>query len=91
MLLSCIKSGSRCCLFGPARELVVGQGGHLECIAFRSYGNCDNNSANGCEVNLYTDLNNCGSCGKTAALPNAASVFCSVDAGGPTINSCVSG
>ena len=29
------------------------------------FGDCDNNSANGCEVNLSTDPNNCGGCGNT--------------------------
>jgi len=27
------------------------------------YGNCDNNWVNGCEINLNTNQNNCGSCG----------------------------
>ena len=27
------------------------------------FGNCDSNPANGCEVNLQTDTNNCGACG----------------------------
>ncbi|MEO7483061.1 MAG: hypothetical protein ABIT81_04830 [Ferruginibacter sp.] len=33
----------------------------LTCNA--GFGNCDNNSANGCEVNLNTNSNNCGACG----------------------------
>jgi hypothetical protein len=27
------------------------------------FANCDGNQANGCEVNLQTDINNCGTCG----------------------------
>jgi hypothetical protein len=33
------------------------------------YGNCDANNANGCEVDLSGDVNNCGSCGN-ACGPN---------------------
>jgi hypothetical protein len=36
------------------------------------FADCDGNAANGCEVNLMTDPNNCSMCGmKCAALPNA--------------------
>jgi hypothetical protein len=35
------------------------------------YGDCDHNPANGCEVNVTSDVNNCGACGHVCALPNA--------------------
>jgi hypothetical protein len=35
------------------------------------FGNCDGNAANGCETNLNTTANNCGSCGRVCNLPNA--------------------
>ena len=31
------------------------------------YANCDNNSANGCEINLLTSVSNCGACGNVCA------------------------
>ncbi len=37
-----------------------------------SYGNCDNNVKNGCESNLDTDLNHCGSCNKVCGKGNDA-------------------
>jgi hypothetical protein len=35
------------------------------------FADCDGNPANGCEVNIQTDPNNCGGCGKACGLPNA--------------------
>lgn len=35
------------------------------------FANCDGNSANGCEVNVQTDVNNCGGCGFRCNLANA--------------------
>jgi hypothetical protein len=35
------------------------------------YANCDGLAVNGCEVNLLTSANNCGSCGTVCNLPNA--------------------
>jgi hypothetical protein len=33
----------------------------IACTA--GYANCDNQASTGCEININTDLNNCGSCG----------------------------
>ena len=33
--------------------------------------NCDGNNTNGCEINLNTNLANCGTCGNACALANA--------------------
>ena len=38
------------------------------------FANCDNNPANGCEVFIFTNVNNCGGCGNVCSLPNATSV-----------------
>lgn len=34
------------------------------------FANCDGNPANGCEINLQTDFNNCGACGTRCNLAN---------------------
>ena len=40
-------------------------------ICAASFGDCDNNSNNGCEKALSADINNCGACGKVCgAVPN---------------------
>lgn len=36
-----------------------------------NFGNCDGNSANGCEVDLRNSVLNCGGCGQTGTFPNA--------------------
>ena len=38
------------------------------------WGDCDTNSANGCETNLSNNQNNCGSCGTTCSGGNACSI-----------------
>ncbi len=54
------------------------------------FANCDGIASNGCEVNLQTNINNCGACGISGAnLNNAASTACV--AGVIVINSCTSG
>jgi len=35
------------------------------------YADCDNVNANGCETNVYSDVDNCGACGNICSLPNA--------------------
>src|SRR5262249_17078220 len=35
------------------------------------FADCDNNPADGCEVNIDVDVRNCGACGNTCALANA--------------------
>jgi len=37
-----------------------------------NYANCDNAAANGCEVNLRTNLNNCGACGTACTNAHGA-------------------
>jgi hypothetical protein len=34
------------------------------------FGNCDGDPTNGCEVNMNTDVNNCGACGHVCNVPN---------------------
>lgn len=44
-------------------------GGQCTCASGQS--NCNGFPGDGCEINLLTDVNNCGSCGSQCALPNA--------------------
>jgi hypothetical protein len=41
-------------------------------LAHCSFGNCDSDSANGCESDLTSDVNNCGGCGAAVTFANAA-------------------
>ncbi len=41
----------------------------INCVG--SFRNCDGNNANGCEINITTDSQNCGACGNVCSLPNA--------------------
>jgi hypothetical protein len=36
---------------------------------FAGYGNCNNNPADGCEINLTNDVNNCSTCGSVCGYP----------------------
>lgn len=49
---------------------------------------CDGNPANGCETNINTNVNNCGSCGHVCNLANATAAC---TAGVCTISSCNAG
>lgn len=54
------------------------------------YANCNQNSADGCEVNLNTNNNNCGSCGHACAVGQTCSAGSCISA--PACNSdCTSG
>jgi len=52
------------------------------------FGNCDNNAANGCEINLNTSVNNCGACGTVCSAANGTS---SCAAGNCQVASCNAG
>jgi hypothetical protein len=52
------------------------------------YANCDGNYANGCEINLQTNINNCGTCGVSCAVANGASVCTN---GSCSLSACNSG
>lgn len=41
-----------------------------------SFANCDNNVANGCEVNTNTNVNHCGACGNVCPSPGGATPNC---------------
>jgi hypothetical protein len=50
---------------------------------------CNGVLSDGCEINLNTDINNCGTCGNVVSLPNAADAACV--AGAPSIAHCSTG
>ena len=43
-----------------------------DCIA--GYGNCNGIDSDGCEINVYQDVSNCGQCKKACNLPHATAV-----------------
>lgn len=61
------------CVAGPNVSLISCEAGAckiLSCAA--GWGNCDGNVLNGCEVNLNTSVNHCGSCpNKCPTVPNS--------------------
>ncbi|MBK8255919.1 MAG: hypothetical protein IPK82_25040 [Polyangiaceae bacterium] len=69
-LANCGGCGNTCAYTNAAES--CSNGSCLMGACDSGWGNCDNNNANGCEVNLDTTLTSCGSCGNTCNLPNAA-------------------
>jgi hypothetical protein len=63
-------------------------GGNCGISCNAGFGNCDGNLVNGCEINLLTDLNNCGACGNVCILSNA-NAACTF--GSCVISSCTGG
>jgi hypothetical protein len=53
------------------------------------YADCDKVAANGCEINILNDVQNCNGCGNTCMLPNTDIDGCS--AGKCTISQCTMG
>ena len=43
-------------------------------ICSAGFADCDAVASNGCEVDISTDVNNCGSCGNVCSVPNATAV-----------------
>jgi hypothetical protein len=52
------------------------------------FADCNGNKADGCEINIAQDKNNCGVCSKVCQAPSGGSVVCS---GGNCAESCGSG
>jgi hypothetical protein len=69
---NCSACGARCVTAGATPACVSGRCEVAACDVGRA--DCDGNPANGCEVTPATDARNCGACGTSCALPNAAAV-----------------
>ncbi len=68
---NCGNCGTVC--FTPPNATAICQSGVCSYTCNSGFADCNGNSADGCEVNLNTNLANCGLCGNTCALPNATS------------------
>ncbi|MDO9021585.1 MAG: FG-GAP-like repeat-containing protein, partial [Myxococcales bacterium] len=61
-LTSCGACGNRCALSNASASCLSGVCGVASCAVF--FGNCDGNTANGCEVDMRSSNAHCGSCGR---------------------------
>ena len=86
-LANCGKCGTKCAAVANGTAACsAGACGIGACNA--GYKNCDNNAANGCEVNSTIDLANCGACGTKCAVANGVAA-CANSACG--VASCTAG
>ena len=65
---NCGGCGTKCSYPNAAASCVSSACSMGACTA--GYGNCDAASANGCEVNLKTDINNCNACNTKCSTTN---------------------
>jgi hypothetical protein len=87
-LNNCGACGHLC--FGPNATMVCSAGNCAIGGCSAGFADCNGNPADGCEVNIDTDVNNCGACGhQCLPAPNAAAAACS--AGTCAITSCLVG
>ena len=90
---SCPTEQTQCagyCINMNATNVLLCDGNKIKCKD--GYGNCDNDVANGCEVNVYNDNAHCGGCAKactTGIVEDSQSVQCTKD--GCKATSCVRG
>ena len=82
----CGACGTVCSFTNAVASCETGSCKISSCVA--PYANCDGNTANGCESNKTSDVNNCGSCGNVCLLPHATP---KCDGGTCAIASCNSG
>jgi hypothetical protein len=66
----CGACGMACSFPNAAASCLSGACAIGSCNA--GWGNCDGNAANGCELNLNNNVNNCGSCGRVCTIANGA-------------------
>ncbi len=83
---NCGGCGTKCSYANAAASCVSSACTMGTCTA--GYGNCDASTANGCEVNLKTDVNNCNACGTKCSFANASATC---NAGTCTMGACNAG
>lgn len=79
---NCGACGATCSSAGGTPSCTAGAC-QIACSA--GFANCDGSAANGCEVNLGTDLANCGACGNACGTANATAA-CTAGACGLACN-----
>jgi MYXO-CTERM domain-containing protein len=67
---NCGGCGQQCGTPGTASECIDGVC-HPATNCLPSFGDCDGNPSNGCEIDLTDNVNNCGTCGNVCAYDHA--------------------
>ena len=80
---NCGGCGNACNLPNAVESCNNGTCGIASCN--NGFGNCDNNTGNGCETNTATSTNNCGACGRVCNGANVDTLAC---AGGLCTSTC---
>ncbi|WP_156338033.1 hypothetical protein [Chondromyces crocatus] len=80
---SCGACGNACTAANGVASCAGGACGVAACNP--GWGNCDGNPSNGCETNLLSSANHCGTCGVACVMPNAVGACA---AGGCVIAAC---
>ena len=65
---NCGRCGTRC---SRTNGTATCMGGECRVVCDDGYANCDHSAYTGCEIDLRTDPENCGACGKVCMFPNA--------------------
>ncbi len=67
--MNCGACGMACMVANAVAACANSTCGLASCQA--GFSDCDNNAKNGCEINIASDLNNCGGCGSLCKRANA--------------------
>jgi hypothetical protein len=71
---NCGACGKACASRPNARRAC--NSGACSVVCLPGYANCDGKIGNGCEVNLNTDINNCGRCERACRYPSSGTIGC---------------